>query len=80
MLLKLEELQEKQIKNALEPDSKTAPISDEDQQAALALLKDPSLLSRILDDFNRAGVVGEETNKLVGYLAGLAASWISPWR
>ncbi|MGR3011383.1 CHC2 zinc finger domain-containing protein [Vibrio vulnificus] len=78
VLLKLEELQEKQIKNALEPESKTAPISDEDQQAALALLKDPSLLSRILDDFNRAGVVGEETNKLVGYLAGVSRKLDKP--
>ncbi|EMQ2878747.1 toprim domain-containing protein [Vibrio navarrensis] len=78
VLLKLEELQEKQIKTALEPESKTAPISDEDQQAALALLKDPSLLSRILDDFNRAGVVGEETNKLVGYLAGVSRKLDKP--
>lgn len=78
VLLKLEELQEKQIKNALEPEAKTAPISDEDQQAALALLKDPSLLSRILDDFNRAGVVGEETNKLVGYLAGVSRKLDKP--
>src|SRR6266516_1317673 len=37
--------------------------------AALALLKDPHLLNRILEDFARCGVVGEETNKLVGYLA-----------
>lgn len=78
VLLKLEELQEKQIKTALEPESKTAPISDEDQQAALVLLKDPSLLSRILEDFNRAGVVGEETNKLVGYLAGVSRKLDKP--
>ncbi len=71
VLLKLEELQEKQIKGALEPEEKKVSLSDEEQSAALELLKDPSLLSRILEDFNRAGVVGEETNKLVGYLAGV---------
>ena len=37
--------------------------------AALELLRDPRLLDRILEDFERCGVVGEETNKLVSYLA-----------
>lgn len=78
VLLKLEELQEKQIQDALEPEEKTEPLSDEEQQTALELLKDPALLSRILDDFNRAGVVGEETNKLVGYLAGVSRKLDKP--
>ncbi|MBU2711906.1 CHC2 zinc finger domain-containing protein [Zooshikella harenae] len=78
VLLKLEELQEKQIKGALEPEEKKVTLSDEEQSAALELLKDPSLLSRILEDFNRAGVVGEETNKLVGYLAGVSRKLDKP--
>ena len=78
VLLKLEELQEKQIKDALEPEEKSVRLNDEEQQAALDLLKDPSLLSRILEDFNRAGVVGEETNKLVGYLAGVSRKLDKP--
>lgn len=49
--------------------SKIQKISDEDQEAAIELLRDPDLLNRILSDFSRCGVVGEETNKLVGYLA-----------
>ena len=69
VLLKLEELQDKQIKQTLEPEQKTVALSDTEQQKALELLKDDSLLSRILDDFTTAGVVGEETNKLMGYLA-----------
>ncbi len=36
------------------------------------LLRDRNLPARILADFNLAGVVGEETNKLVGYLAGVS--------
>jgi DNA primase len=32
----------------------------------------PDLLSRILADFERCGTVGEETNKLVGYLAAVS--------
>ena len=47
-------------------------LSDEERAAALALLTDPKLLDRILEDFARCGVVGEETNKLVGYLAAVS--------
>ena len=45
------------------------PLTAEARQAALALLRDPALLERLLQDFAQAGVVGEETNKLAGYLA-----------
>ena len=69
VLLKLEELQDKQIKETLEPTQERVSLSDEEQAQALALLQDPALLSRILNDFMTAGVVGEETNKLMGYLA-----------
>lgn len=68
ILLKLEELQEKMIAGPVET-SKAQKLSDEEQEAAIELLRDPDLLNRILSDFSRCGVVGEETNKLVGYLA-----------
>ena len=69
VLLKLEELQDEQIRAALEPKSEAVELSDEEQAEALALLRSPELLARILEDFERCGVVGEETNKLMGYLA-----------
>jgi DNA primase len=69
VLLKLEELQGEQIKRALEAKPEEAPLSEEEKAAALGLLRDPKLLDRILSDFERCGVVGEETNKLVSYLA-----------
>ena len=69
VLLKLEELQDKQIKHTLEPEKEVIQLNDDEQQQAIELLKSPDLLSRILEDFQTAGVVGEETNKLVGYLA-----------
>ncbi|ODS24324.1 hypothetical protein AB835_03920 [Candidatus Endobugula sertula] len=69
VLLKLEELQEKQIKNTLAPEKEAPSLSDNEQQQAIELLKDKDLLNRILDDFKTAGLVGEETNKLVGYLS-----------
>jgi DNA primase catalytic core len=69
VLLKLEALQEKQIDAALKPEKAPVTLDDAEREAALELLRDPQLLDRILADFERSGIVGEETNKLVGYLA-----------
>ncbi|MGC1508235.1 CHC2 zinc finger domain-containing protein, partial [Ketobacter sp.] len=71
VLLKLEGLQEEQISEHLQPkqESEGKQLTNEEHNAALELLNDKNLLNRILDDFNAAGVVGEETNKLAGYLA-----------
>ncbi|MES9904934.1 MAG: CHC2 zinc finger domain-containing protein [Sedimenticola sp.] len=69
VLLKLETLQDQQISQTLKPEEKAHALSDEEQQQALALLRDKELLNRILTDFETCGVVGEETNKLMGYLA-----------
>jgi DNA primase len=69
VLLKLEELQEQQIKNALEPKPEEVALGEDERAAALELLRDPQLLDRILADFEHCGVVGEEINKLVSYLA-----------
>jgi DNA primase catalytic core len=67
-LMKLEELQDAQIKQALAPKEEEVTLTEEEQAAAMELLRDPRLLERIVEDFARCGVVGEETNKLVGYL------------
>jgi DNA primase catalytic core len=68
MLFKLEELRDEQIKQALAPKEPEAKLTDEERVEALELLRDPRLMERIVEDFARCGVVGEETNKLVGYL------------
>lgn len=68
VLLKLEELQDEQIKQALAPKQEAVTLSDDERAEAMELLRDPRLLERIVEDFARCGVVGEETNKLVGYL------------
>jgi DNA primase len=78
VLLKLEELQEAQIRKALEPQERTVTLSDDEQRTALDLLTDPHLLDRILADFEKCGVVGEETNKLVGYLAAVSRKLDEP--
>ncbi|RLA40789.1 MAG: DNA primase, partial [Gammaproteobacteria bacterium] len=74
IFMKLEELQDRQIKATLEPEKKNAlpPISEAERKEALGLLSDPKLLSRIVGDFDACGVVGEHTNKLTGYLAAVS--------
>lgn len=78
VLLKLEALQEENIQQALEPKSKEVKLEDHERDQALALLKSPDLMQHILEDFNTAGVVGEETNKLVGYLAAVSRKLDKP--
>ena len=73
LLLKLEQLQDEQIQKALAPKAVEAvPIDEHARREALALLKSPQLLDRILADFEACGIVGETTNKLVGYLAAVS--------
>lgn len=69
VLRRAEGLQQEAITKALEPKACPVLMSAEDTEEAMRLLRDPNLLDRILHDFSRCGVVGEETNKLVGYLA-----------
>jgi DNA primase len=69
ILLKLEQLQDELIKGESKFEEKQKTLTSEEHNNAIELLKDPHLLDRILSDFSRCGVVGEETNKLVGYLA-----------
>jgi DNA primase catalytic core len=65
----LENLRDEQIKKALAPKEPVDMMSDDERGAALELLRDPRLMERIVEDFARCGVVGEEVNKLVGYIA-----------
>jgi DNA primase len=69
VLWKLEELQRQMIQKTLEPKEQEVTLSAEQKAEALELLRDPRLLDRILSDFERCGVVGEETNKLASYVA-----------
>ncbi len=78
LLLKLEELQDEQIKKTLEPKKKEIVLTEKEKQEALVLLRAPDLLERILKDFEKCGVVGEQTNKLVGYLAAVSRKLKNP--
>jgi len=78
LLLKLETRQEETLRAALEPKKSEVVLTEVEQQAALELLKDPRLVERILEDFERAGVVGERVNKLVGYLGATSRKLDGP--
>jgi len=68
----LEALQEKLITETLAPKEKRPRLSQEESTAAMELLRAPDLLERIAGDYERCGVVGERTNKLVAYLAAVS--------
>jgi DNA primase len=71
LVLALEPIQEQAMRGALKPESEIAlpALSEADEAAGLALLRDKDLANRIVSDVEAIGVVGEGTNALVGYLA-----------
>jgi hypothetical protein len=71
VLMQLEVLQDEAISEVLQPEP-VAQMADDERDAALQLLKACDLPARILADFETVGVVGEATNKLVGYLAAVS--------
>ena len=70
LLLQLEGLQEEQLDGDNIGLSDEAPeMTREQRREAEAILASPKLVERIEKDFEACGVVGEEINRLVGYLA-----------
>ena len=68
MLLELEKLQLDRIEAATQT-HKPVELTAAEKRSAMKLLKDPKLIDRILEDLDVCGLAGEETNKLVCYLA-----------
>ena len=77
VLLALEQLQDQTIDKTLQTEP-PPQMTDAEQQAALHLLKAPDLVPRILADFATCGLVGENTNKLVAYLAAVSRKLARP--
>jgi DNA primase len=75
LLLKLEDLQDNQIEALTTPTENTPAMTEEEKEAALEFLRDSRLLERIVADFQ---VVGEDTNKLMGYLAAVSRKLEQP--
>jgi hypothetical protein len=71
----LEARVEAQVKRTLQPSNKTPTMNEADKKAAIALLKDPKLLRRIAEDFERCGVVGERARPPRPQLRLRAGRW-----
>jgi hypothetical protein len=79
LLIRLEERQQQQIIEKMKATATGAPMmTPEEEMKALALLRDPQLLQRIVADFALAGTVGEDANKLLGYLIAISRKLDDP--
>ncbi|HXB65964.1 MAG TPA: CHC2 zinc finger domain-containing protein [Solirubrobacteraceae bacterium] len=72
VLLTCEEHAERAVREAQAPREPEVQLSEQERERALGLLKDPGLVGRIVADFERVGVVGEQENCLIGYLAAVS--------
>src|SRR6056297_1634045 len=68
VVMKLEELQQQQLRGGSETKQDTVTPSNAERSDAMELLQDPRLIDRILDDFETCGIVGERTGNLTAYL------------
>ncbi len=72
VLRKVEALQSELLAEALKVKDPRPTLTEEEQAEAMALLQSPDLMKRILQGFEALGTVGEESNKLTGYLAAVS--------
>src|SRR5205085_6468195 len=78
LLKTLEILREKQIEQTLAPKVQPVVLSAEEHAEAMHLLRSPDLITKIVTAFDRCGLVGERTNKLVAYLAAVSRKLDDP--
>ena len=71
-LMRIAAIGEERRKAAETKDAVSIAMSEPARARALELLRAKDLLSRIARDLEAAGYVGEETNKLIGYLVGIS--------
>lgn len=71
LLLAVEQAQAELAKPA-ENVAAAVTLTAEERDAALAWLREPNLIGRLREAFHQAGIIGEESNTLVAYLAGVS--------
>ena len=71
LLLAVEQAQAELAKPA-ENVTAAVTLSPEERDAALKWLREPNLIGRLREAFHQAGIIGEESNTLVAYLAGVS--------
>ena len=69
---------EERAKAAESPIAAPAAMTSAERDEALAFLRDPALIERILQDVERVGLVGEPSNALVAYLACVSRKLAAP--
>jgi len=78
LILACEQAQMDRAKALEKPEDSTPVMSPEEEAEALSLLRDEKLTQRIIDAFDQCGVVGEQLNKLTGYLAAVSRKLSDP--
>ena len=71
LLLAVEQAQAELLKPQA-PTGHVVTLTPEEREAALTWLREPNLIGRLRAAFHQAGIIGEETNTLVAYLAGVS--------
>lgn len=66
------------MRRAKEEREQKAPMTEVEYEAALALLRDPRLSERIVEDFGRCGLVGERATVLTAYLGAISRKLAEP--
>ena len=72
VLLELEGVRDRRLLGVLQPAEPVPAMTSEEREEALAWLKAPNLIGRLREAFHLAGIIGEEANTLVAYLAGVS--------
>lgn len=78
VLLEVEARVDEQIRAKLKPVEPTPVMTETEREEALGLLRDPKLVERIVADFDHVGLVGEDANKLLGYVAAISRKLEDP--
>jgi len=72
VLLELEGVRDRRLLGVMKPTDPVPTMTSEDREEALAWLKAPGLIGRLREAFHLAGIIGEENNTLIAYLAGVS--------
>ena len=76
LILALEDLRDRRL--LASTTNEPPPMSDDEREEALALLRDPNLLEHVVTDLAACGLVGENDNKLLAYLAATSRKLSKP--
>ena len=71
LLLAVEQAQT-ELSKPQEQTGHVVTLTPEEREEALTWLREPNLIGRLREAFHQAGIIGEETNTLVAYLAGVS--------